>query len=91
MATEIKGCAKAGLDMSLFEQVKVSQADQILAYLNLDGKSITSYEAYLNFAITQLGARLKELEARGYVIDREWVDKNGKKFKRYTLNKGGEK
>lgn len=49
---------------------KITQRDRILQYLH-DFGSITSWQAYADLGVTQLGARLQELEERGYVFTRE--------------------
>ena len=46
---------------------KTSQVNRLLAHFN-GGGTVTSFEAYERFGITQLGARIKELEARGAVV-----------------------
>lgn len=43
----------------------MTQRDRIIKYLKDFGK-ITSYEAYTDLGITQLGARIFELKNRGY-------------------------
>ena len=52
--------------------MKITQKDRIINYIREFG-SITSLEAYKDLGITQLGARLKELEEEGYEFrtDRE--------------------
>jgi hypothetical protein len=51
-----------------------------------DGESITSMSAYMLMGITQLGARIKELEDKGYVFNRPWIDlPSGKRVKQYSL------
>lgn len=53
---------------------KKSQCQKILEYMQTHG-SITSFEATLKLGITQLGARLGELEEMGFPIDRsEWKE-----------------
>ena len=46
-----------------------SQRDEVLEYMRLFG-SISSFEAYEELGVTQLGARIKELEKRGFQIGR---------------------
>lgn len=43
----------------------MSQKELILKYI-ADFGSITSFQAYADLGITQLGARIKELKERGY-------------------------
>lgn len=56
-----------------------SQKTQIIEYIQRYG-SISSYEAYAHLGITQLGARIDDLQKDGYVFEKEWVRKrkNGK-------------
>ena len=56
-----------------------SQKTQIIEYIQKYG-SISSYEAYAHLGITQLGARIDDLQKDGYVFEKEWVRKrkNGK-------------
>ena len=63
---------------------KTSQVNRLLAHFK-GGGTVTSFEAYERFWITQLGARIKELEARGAVVGRSPVHHNGKRFVRYSL------
>lgn len=61
-----------------------TQAEKIVDYIDKHG-SITSLEAYQDLGITQLGARIWELEKRGgYQIKHERktvVNRNGDKIK----------
>lgn len=51
-----------------------------------NGGNLTSYEAYTHFGITQFGARVKELEGQGHVINRVWeTNANNRRYKRYFL------
>ena len=63
---------------------KTSQVNRLLAHFN-GGGTVTSFEAYERFDITQLGARIKELEARGVAVGRRPVHHNGKRYVRYYL------
>ena len=63
---------------------KTSQVNILLAHFN-GGGTVTSFEAYERFDITQLGARIKELEARGVAVGRRPVHHNGKRYVRYYL------
>ena len=58
-----------------------TQCDKILEYIRRFG-SITSWQAYSDLGITQLGARIWELKDRGYVFTKERV---------YTKNRLEEK
>ena len=66
-----------------------SQKTQILEYIQKYG-SISSYEAYARLGITQLGARIDNLQKDGYIFEKEWVrkKKNGKRkdFIKYKLS-----
>lgn len=62
----------------------MTQKQQIIKHLK-SGGSITSFTAYLDFGITQLATRIKELE-EGLDIElkREWIVKNKKRFVKYS-------
>lgn len=74
----------------------MSQTEAILKYVKQHG-SITSKEAYDELGITQLGARLDDLEKQGYIIDRsEWktvTDRRGNlvDVKDYKIDRPGQK
>ncbi len=57
---------------------KVTQKEMILKYLQ-DFGSISSWDAYADLGITQLGARIFELKEKGYVFKKERV----KRLNRY--------
>lgn len=61
-----------------------SQCARLLAHLKAGG-SVTSYEAYAKFGITQLAARITELEARGIVIERANEENDGARYVRYSM------
>lgn len=68
---------------------KVTQRDRVLQYIQ-DFGSITSWEAYKELGITQLGARIFELKKRGYSFNTERVNTQNRygdrtHFDRYTL------
>lgn len=68
---------------------KVTQRDRVLQYIQ-DFGSITSWEAYRELGITQLGARIFELKERGYSFNTERVNTENRygdrtHFDRYTL------
>lgn len=52
--------------------MKITQRDKILKYMG-DFGSITAYEAVIDLGITQLSARLCELQNRGYEFNKEMV------------------
>lgn len=69
--------------------MKITQKDRILEYIRNFG-SISSFEAYANLGITQLGARIDQLQKDGYVFRTEWEHKKNRygedvSFKRYYL------
>mgnify|MGYP001106129508 CR=1 FL=1 len=69
--------------------MKITQRDRILQYIRQFG-SISSWEAYSDLGITQLGARIDQLKKEGYGFRTEWEsskNRYGEKvdFKRYYL------
>lgn len=69
----------------------MTQGEKILKYLD-DFHSITAYEAVVDLGITQLSARLCELERRGYRFNKEMQfgkNRYGEKthYIRYSLMK----
>lgn len=72
---------------------KVTQKELIIKYLK-DFGSISSWEAYAELGITQLGARIFELKEKGYIFKKERVKKlnrYGKEifFDKYSLAEVG--
>lgn len=63
---------------------KLSQSKRLLAHFE-SGGTISAFEAVLTFGITQLSARIIELEQQGFVIGRKDETRNGKTYKRYWL------
>lgn len=66
-----------------------TQKEKIIEHIKKYG-SITSYEAYMDLGITQLGARLDQLKKDGYEFKTEWITKKNKdgaivSFKKYYL------
>lgn len=51
---------------------KVTQRERVLKYIR-DFGFITSYQAYADLGITQLGARIFELKKMGYDFDTERI------------------
>ena len=45
----------------------MTQKEMILKYIN-DFGSITSFQAYADLGVTQLGTRIRELKEKGYVF-----------------------
>lgn len=69
--------------------MKTTQKDRIINYIRQFG-SISSFEAYANLGITQLGARIDQLKKEGYEFKTEWesnTNRFGEKteYKRYYL------
>lgn len=69
--------------------MKITQKDRILEYIRNFG-SISSFEAYSDLGITQLGARIDQLKKEGYEFTTEWVQKKNRfgedvSFKKYYL------
>ena len=60
---------------------KPNQRDKVLAYIKQFG-SITSWQAYSDLGVTQLGARIYELKEQGYIFSKTRVN---------TTNRLGEK
>lgn len=60
--------------------MKTTQKDRIIEYIRQFGY-ITSWQAYQDLGITQLGARIKELKEMGYEF---------KKERKYDKNRFGE-
>lgn len=69
----------------------MTQKERIIDYINKFG-SITSWQAYQDLGIMQLGARIDQLQKEGYVFKTEWEHKENRygepvSFKRYYLEK----
>ena len=69
--------------------MKIPQKQRVIDYINKFG-SISSWEAYSDLGITQLGARIDQLKKEGYNFKTEWEsskDRFGDKteYKRYYL------
>ena len=69
--------------------MKISQKDRIINYIREFG-SISSFDAYADLGITQLGARIDQLKKEGYEFKTEWesnTNRFGEKtdYKRYYL------
>ena len=69
--------------------MKVSQKDRIVNYIRQFG-SITSWEAYQDLGVMQLGARIDQLKKEGYEFETKWETKKNRfgepvSFKRYYL------
>ena len=69
--------------------MKISQKERIIKYIR-DYGSISSWEAYSDLGITQLGARIDQLKKEGYNFRTEWETEKNRygepvTFKRYYL------
>ena len=69
--------------------MRITQKDRIINYIRQFG-SISSFEAYANLGITQLGARIDKLKKEGFKFRTEWesnTNRFGEKteYKRYYL------
>lgn len=69
--------------------MKITQKDRIIDYIQKFG-SITSWQAYQDLGVMQLGARIDQLQKEGYVFATEWVHKKNRfnedvSFKKYML------
>lgn len=70
---------------------KMTQTDKVLGFVREFG-GITSFEAYTELGITQLGARIFELEREGYRFERiplSKINRYGDKirFVRYEMRR----
>ena len=69
--------------------MKIPQKQRIINYIREFG-SITSWEAYQDLGVMQLGARIDQLQKEGYTFKTEWEHKKNRfgedvSFKRYYL------
>lgn len=72
--------------------MKITQKQRILDYINEFGY-ITSWEAYQDLGVTQLGARIKELKEQGYKFSKKREYNKNRfgepvHFDKYYLKKG---
>lgn len=65
-----------------------TQNKQILAHLKA-GHSITFWEAVERFGVMHLPRRILDLKQAGHKIADVWVRKDGKRFKRWSLETSG--
>ena len=63
-----------------------SQTVKILNYL-LKGKSLTPLEALSRFKCFRLASRINEINRSGFKVEKEMVNKNGKRYAKYFLKK----
>lgn len=69
--------------------MKISQKIRIIDYIKQFG-SITSWEAYKELGVMQLGARIDQLKKEGYIFRTEWIQTKNRfgenvSFKKYYL------
>ncbi len=69
--------------------MKIPQKQRVIDYINKFG-SISSWEAYSDLGITQLGARIDQLKKEGYNFKTEWESSKNRfgdktEYKRYYL------
>lgn len=69
--------------------MKTTQKDRVLNYIRQFG-SISSIEAYTDLGITQLGARIDDLQKEGYEFKKEWQEGKNRfnepiTYKKYSL------
>ena len=69
--------------------MKATQKQRIIDYIKQFG-SISSWEAYADLGITQLGARIDPLKKDGYEFETEWESKKNRygentTYKRYKI------
>jgi hypothetical protein len=63
----------------------MSQTTQILEYLE-HGHSITPFEAFDLFGSFRLSERIREIQAKGYTIEKGWHEtERGARVRRYWL------
>lgn len=70
-------------------KTKKSQKERVIDYINEFG-SISSWQAYADLGITQLGARIDQLKREGYRFKTEWETNKNRygedtMYKRYRL------
>jgi len=68
----------------------MNQKQKVLKYIN-DYGSITSWEAYSDLGIMQLGARIDGLQKDGYSFKKEWEQRKNRygepvRFIKYSLS-----
>lgn len=59
--------------------------NKTLLRLMKQGKKITAFDALRDVGCMRLGARISELRRDGHPIADEWIESNGKRFKRYFI------
>lgn len=69
-----------------FEHSRPTQAGKILQWLQ-DGNRITGLQALNMFGCMRLASRVAELRKAGHPIIPQMVEKNGKRYAEYRLEK----
>lgn len=69
--------------------MKTSQKQRVIDYIKRFG-SISSWQAYSDLGVTQLGARIDQLKKEGYEFKTEWESTKNRygentTYKRYSL------
>ena len=64
----------------------MTQVEQIIAYMETHN-GITSMDAFFEFSITRLAARISDAKKMGYNIESVPEKYNGKTYARYFLKK----
>jgi hypothetical protein len=64
----------------------MTQNEWVLAQLKR-GKKLTPIDAFNGCGTLKLATRISELKAKGHLIVSEMIEKNGKRFSRYSLIK----
>jgi hypothetical protein len=62
----------------------MTQSQSILEHLQ-NGGTLTVAQALNQFGVYALSQRVGELRRKGYAIKDQWVEQNGKRFKRYLM------
>jgi hypothetical protein len=62
----------------------MTQQEQVLSHLQA-GHTITPLEAFTQFGITRLAARVHELQERGYTIEAHAEKHGNKRYARYSM------
>ena len=69
--------------------MKISQKERVKDYIQQFG-SISTWEAYADLGVSQLGARIDQLKKDGYEFQTEWESKKNRygentTYKRYRI------
>jgi predicted transcriptional regulator len=69
-----------------FTSDKRPQTVQVMEYMNAHG-SISQFEATIKLKVCCLAERIRDLKENGVLISDEWISKNGKRYKAYSIKK----